>query len=903
MKKSNQKKKAPKLVKKSFGQKKSSSDKTKLISFINHSKIQFPIVGIGASAGGLEAIEEFLKKLPDGSGLAFVIIQHLDPNSKGILQEILQRITTMKVYTATDRIIVKPNSIYVIPPNKNMSILNGALHLFEPIAKHGLRLPIDYFFSSLADDRQEKSIGIILSGMGADGSIGLKSIKEKGGVTMVQSPASAKFDSMPRSAIGLVPIDVIAPATDLPEKLLTILQQPLSKQNKLELEKDNSSLEKIVIQLRERTGNDFSYYKKSTMYRRIERRMGIHKIEKISNYVRYLQGNPAEVDILFKEFLIGVTSFFRDPAVWDYLRDKIFPSTFNQSLDKQVLRAWVPACSTGEEAYSLAITFKEALEKQQSSNQFSIQIFATDLDPQAIETARKAIYPVSIGATISPDRLNNFFLREGDKYRVRSEIREMIVFAVHNVAKDPPFTKLDFLSCRNMLIYMEPTLQKRVMSLFRYSLSKTGVMILGTAESINALSNLFTPIESKFRIYNCSEFTSKANELLDYPGPFSNPKSQILTKQPEMITENLQSLTEQLLLQQFSPAGILVNSNGDILYVVGSTGSYLEPAVGKANMNIFSMARDGLRSVLPTVIRQASKSYQRIVLNNLKVKINKGFQLTTVTVQQIEKPVMLKGKILILFNEESVHEKKSAKTKNGKENNSSKATELEHELEHVREDLQNTIEEMQSSQEELKSANEELQSTNEELQSTNEELTTSKEEMQSLNEELQTLNAQLQSKMDDFSRTSNDMNNLLNSSEIATLFLDKNLRIRHFTPAATSIFKLQPTDTGRLFTDQTSSLNYPTIYEDAKEVIRTLVFVEKSISASNGIWFKVRIMPYRTLDDKIDGLVLTFIDITSNKKLEKALQESQANLERLTENQSKDSEINLKEIGIVNKQK
>lgn len=851
-------------------------------------KSQFPIVGIGASAGGLEALEEFFKNMPEASGLAFVIIQHLDPNSKGMMQEIIQRTTPMKVVTVTDRIIIKPNSIYIIPPNRNMSILNGALHLFEPIAKHGLRLPIDYFFTSLAYDRQDKSIGIILSGMGADGSIGLKSIKEKGGFCLVQSPDSAKFDSMPRNAIELVTVDVVASATDLPERLLTILRQPLSKQNQLELEKDNSALEKIIIQLRERTGNDFSYYKKSTMYRRIERRMVIHKIDKISNYVRYNQENPAETDILFKELLIGVTSFFRDPAVWDYLRDKIFPLTFSQLLDKQrIIRAWVPACSTGEEAYSLAITFKEAMEKQQSKNRFSLQLFATDLDPLSIENARKAIYPVSIEAHISQDRLNRFFIREGNRYRVSSEIREMVVFAVHNVTKDPPFIKLDFLSCRNMLIYMEPTLQKRAMSLFRYSLSKTGVMILGSAESINSLSNLFTPIESKLRIYKCSDVISKAVELINSPEPFINLKYLITKKQPEMIPENLQSLTEQLLLQQFSPAGILINSSGDILYFVGSTGNYLEPVVGKANLNIFSMARNELRNLLPIAIRKASKNYQRIVLNNIKVKVNKAFQLTTVTIQQIEKPLPLKGKILILFSEESVPETKSVKSKIGKQNTLASTKELEHELVQLREDLQSTVEEMQSSQEELKSANEELQSTNEELQSTNEELTTSKEEMQSLNEELLTLNTQLQSKIDDSARTSNDMNNLLNSSEIATLFLDKNLKIRHFTPAATTIFKLQPTDTGRLFTDQTTILDYPTMYEDAKEVIRTLVFIERSISTSNGRWFKVRMMPYRTSEDKIDGLVITFIDITSNQQLEKKLHEAQINIKQLTDNQLK----------------
>jgi two-component system CheB/CheR fusion protein len=855
----------------------SSKEKLKGNKKVTSSKMpnqnDFPIVGIGASAGGLEALEQFFKNVPDACGMAFVVIQHLDPNSKGMMLELIQRFTTMKVFTATDRITVKVNSIYIIPPNKNMAILNGSLHLFDPIAKHGLRLPIDYFLSSLADDRQDKSIGVILSGMGSDGSMGLKSIKEKEGFALVQSPSTAKFDSMPQSAIQQVAVDIVAPAIELPEKLLTILKRTWPKSGQFKVTEDESSIDKIIIQLRNRTGNDFSQYKKSTLYRRVERRMGIHLINKISDYVRYIQENPIEAEILFKELLIGVTAFFRDTAVWKHLKDSILPDTLTHMADRHVLRVWIPACSTGEEAYSFAIIFKEVVKKLNIENRISIQIFATDIDPQAVEHARKAVFPLSIESTVSKERIDKFFIKERDQYKVHSEIREMIVFATHNVIKDPPFTKLDFLSCRNMLIYMEADLQKKLISLFHYSLIEKGVLILGNAESINSLGNLFTTIESKLRIYKSALTPIKSTELFGFSSLHAKLEPQINIKPQKMTSENLETLTDKLLLQQLSPAGAIVTHHGDILYIVGQTGNYLEPAVGKADMNIFSMAREGIRKVLPGAIRRATKNYEKIVLTNIKA--NNLAQLVTITIQQIENPQALKDKLLILFSDEPLQEKNSTSAKTSNQKGPEKVSELEQELVNVSEELQNTIEEMNTSQEELKSTNEELQSTNEELQSTNEELTTSKEEMQSLNEELQTTNMELQSKMEDSMRISNDMNNLLNSGEIATLFLDKQFKIRHFTPAATKLFRLIPSDIGRLLTDLSTKLEYPTLLDDAQEVLRTLILSDKPIKSTNNGWLKVRIMPYRTFDDVIDGIVITLIDISIQRQLDLALSESQ----------------------------
>ena len=424
---------------------------------------QFPIVGIGASAGGLEALEQFLGNVPENSGMAYVVIQHLDPTQKGMLPELLQRISKMKVFQVKDRMAIKPNCVYVIPPNKSMSILKGRLYLFEPIETRGLRLPIDFFLRSLADDRHEQSIGIILSGMGSDGSIGVRAIKEKNGIVMVQDPATAKYDSMPRNAIDSVLVDIVAPANELPAKLMAFLKHiPVVKAN-LEIEiKDKSALEKIIILLRTFTGNDFSLYKKNTVYRRIERRMAVHRIDKISAYVHFLQENPKEVDILFKELMIGVTSFFRDTIVWDKVKETVIPAILANLPAGSILRAWIPGCSTGEEAYSLAIVFKETIEKVNPRGGYSLQIFATDIDNEAIEIARKGIFPVNIAADVSPNRLSRFFITTDEGYRINAEIREMLVFAQHNIIMHPPFTKIDFLSCRNLLIYMDTELQKKI---------------------------------------------------------------------------------------------------------------------------------------------------------------------------------------------------------------------------------------------------------------------------------------------------------------------------------------------------------------------------------------------------------------------------------------------------------
>jgi chemotaxis methyl-accepting protein methylase len=847
-----------------------------------------PIVGVGASAGGLEALTQFLEHMPTDTGMAFVVVQHLDPTHKGMLPELLQRATKMKVVQVTDRMRVQPDRVYVIPPNRDLSLLHGTLHLLAPVAPRGLRLPIDSFFRSLAEDQRERSIGVVLSGMGSDGTLGLKAIKEHGGLALVQDPTTAKFDAMPRSAVDTGLADIVAAASGLPAKLIAFrrhvpqigkAEQPL--EGKLQ-----GALEKIVILLRAHTGNDFTLYRRSTLHRRVERRMGIHQLTRIGDYVRYLQENPQELDILFKELLIGVTNFFRDEPAWKELTKNVLPALLADRAENSVLRAWVVGCSTGEEAYSLAMAFVETV-KHLKLHHLTLQIYATDLDKDAIDKARQGFFPKAITAEVSPSRLSRFFIKEETGYRINKEIRSMVVFAPQNLIMDPPFTKLDFLSCRNLLIYLTPELQKKIFPLFHYSLNARGVLFLGSAESIGNFGNLFAPLALKERIFQRNE-AGLLGEQLNFPAVFvRGPEDR--SSQPRATTApvpSLQSLADQMLQSRFAPPAVLVSELGDILYISGRTGKYLEPAAGKANWNVIAMAREGLRYDLTSALQKIHRKKGVINIRGIKLDSSPAARSVDILVQSLEEPRELFGMVLIVFTDTPLMVDNRPVAGNAKSSSRNFAQkELEGELLRAREEVQAGREEMQTSQEELKSMNEELQSTNEELQSTNEELMTSKEEMQSLNEELQTVNAELQAKLDELSGANNDMKNLLNSTDIATVFLDNDLHVRRFTLQAKTIIKFIPSDVGRPITDLASDLLYPELVADAHEVLRKLVFSERAISTKDGRWFTVRVMPYRTMDNRIDGVVITFADITVSKNVEAGLRSEHARLIRQSSGQ------------------
>jgi two-component system CheB/CheR fusion protein len=830
---------------------------------VSRATLPLHIVGIGASAGGLAALEHFFGSVPGDSGMAFIVVQHLDPTQKGMLPELLQRFTKMPVCQATNRMKVKANCVYVIPSNKDMSIQHGALQLQEPIEPRGLRLPIDLFFRSLAQDCGAHAIGVVLSGMGADGTLGLTAIKQEGGLVLAQQPETAQFNAMPNSAIHAGLADIIAPPEELPGRIINYVQQMHERDDAEQVLGNDAkkALEKVMLQLRAHTGNDFSLYKTNTLYRRIERRMALHQIETLQQYVDYLSMNSQEIDLLFKELLIGVTNFFRDPIVWDYLKKEALPALLKQHASSgKILRAWIPACSTGEEAYSLAIVFQEVLEQVKPKQKFLLQIFATDLDPDAIAKARQGCFPATIAADVSPERLKRFFVDEEGMYRIGKTIREMIIFAPQSIVMDPPFTKLDILSCRNLLIYLVPELQKKLIPMFHYALNSNGLLMLGSAETVGTFSDLFTALDSKARIYRRIDRPSRSE--IHFPAkqlPLSQEVNTV--NKSEKLIGTMQHQADQLLLRHFSPPAVLINADGDILYVNGRTGMYLEPAAGKANWNIYAMAHESLRYELANAIKTANSKHVEIVVEGLHVTSTQGVtQTINLTVYPIDQPEVLSGMLMIVIHEVAndfnlkVLPRKSGMKETGQI-----------------EELRRVRDEMQIMREELTSANEELQSANEELQSTNEELTTSKEEMQSMNEELQSVNAELQSKVDDLAWVNSDMKNLLNSTEIATVFLDDKLNVRRFTTHATQIFKLIAGDVGRPLSDIVTDLNYPELQEDAINVLQTLVFVEKQIPTRDGRWFKARIMPYRAQENVIDGVVMTFSDITDLKILEAEL--------------------------------
>lgn len=821
----------------------------------------FPIVALGASAGGLEAFEQFFHHAPADMGMAFVLVQHLDPSHASMLVEILQRATPMSVVEAADAMEVLPNRVHVIPPNRDMAIVHGRLQLTEPAEAHGMRMPIDTFLRSLASDQGERAVGIVLSGTGTDGTQGLRAVLDAGGRCLVQDPASAKFDSMPGSAIKAGCATQVLPVEKMPQALIEgSTKMPSGRKER----NAAAGLAKILAQLRAATVHDFALYKQSTISRRIERRMAQHGIADIEAYARFTREHPGELQLLFRELLINVTSFFRDPEAFALLKRKVIPSLVEGRTESQPLRIWVAGCATGEEVYSVAMVAREWMDESQ--REFRVQLYGTDLDDDAIKVARAGLYPHKVAQVLSPERLRRFFVREEGGYRVKKELREMAVFAVQSVIKDPPFTRLDLLCCRNLLIYLEPELQNRLIPMFHYALRAGGVLFLSPSESLGGHADLFEIVDRKWKLYRAKPTPLSARKMLSEKVSWVSDGSALPSgdRVDHGGEQHIADLARRALLQSFAPAAVLTDLQGNVLYVHGDTGAYLRPAPGHPTHNVVDMAREGLQLELREALRVAATDgtpASRRVTLQVSAGESRGVTLTVRPLPDRDEALAV---LLVSFQPAlDVTPERTAQKPRGKLSVAAqRVAELNSELLQARERLRAMLEEQQISNEELKSTNEELQSTNEELQSSNEELETSKEELQSVNEELVTVNAELQAKIEQMSVMQDDMKNLLDNLRLGTIFLDRNLLIRRFTRDATQVFRLAPSDVGRSLADIRSELLDCDLLADAEVVLDSLVPTEREARTADGKWILARIQPYRTVDNVIDGVVLTFADVT-----------------------------------------
>ena len=835
------------------------------------------IVGIGASAGGLEALEELVAAMPADTGLAFVIILHQHRGYKSLLSDLLGRKTSMPVIEVKDRVRLQHNHVYICPPGEYLAALNGTLQITHTADDNREQLPIDYFLKSLAQDRSERAIGIILSGTGTDGSLGLKAVKAACGMVMVQDPQTAKYAGMPASAIATGEVDYILAAGKMPAQLVAYISGPYHSSRANEAASGTISkepLQEIFILLRDRTGNDFSSYKTNTIGRRIERRMNLHQIATHEDYVRYLQDNLAEIDSLFRELLINVTDFFRDADAWKVLATELDSLVMKHDTETP-LRAWVPGCATGEEAFSLAIALCESMRRTQRKH--DVQIFATDLDESSIALARVGQYPRGIAAELPADILSRYFNAHEDTYSINNAVREMVVFAPHNLIKDPPFTRLDILLCRTLLIYLNADLQKRLIPFFHYALKPDGLLFLGSSETIGSFGELFSPLDARWKIFRRSNNATQMQQLPQWPRLAAYPtvnKAVPSVSSRKTPAVSIVSLIERRLLERFAPSCVVVNARGDIFYFHGHTGAYLEPSQGEPRSNVLEMARDGLKMAVASALRECAKKEVDVQRAGLAVKTNGMSNYVDLTVSSLQQPDALRGLFLIDIKpaRRGIDETVAGDSDNTAVRHAPapRVTQLERELEYLHQSYQTIVEEMETSAEELKSSNEELQSTNEELQSTNEELETSKEEMQSLNEELTTVNAELQSKLEELSRANDDMLNLLNSTDIATIFLDRDLRIQRYTEQVRELVMVRPGDIGRPISELAVNLAIDDLASDCASVLKTLVFSECEVEKRDDgkTSYLLRIMPYRTANNVIDGVVLTFVNVAKLKQEE-----------------------------------
>ena len=803
--------------------------------------------------------------------MAFVVVSHQAPSGKSLLPEILSKSTAMPVCEIADQTRAEPNHVYVAPRGYNVTIRAGVLGIERSSERGRPPLPIDSFFRALAHDRGRRGVGIVLSGTGTDGTLGLAAIRAEGGFSLVQAPETAEFEGMPASAIAALAADFVLAVEEMPSHLIAHGRSVgVSARTGESLEVSSTEMERILALIRVRGGHDFSAYKRETLLRRIHRRMDLHRIEQLADYARYLEENDAEIDALWRDWLIGVSGFFRDGEAFQTLLRAGLSDLVAARPEGSTLRVWVPGCATGEEAYSIAILLLEALETL--GKHLELQVFATDLDPVAIQTARAGRYPEGIAADVGTERLKRFFAQENRYFRARKTLRDAVVFAVQNVLHDPPFTHVDLISCRNLLIYLLPSAQQNLLTVFHYSLDPGGLLLLGAGESVSGSDKFFNPLDTRWKLFRRSDST-RARPPMRWshrtpPLPAGASGGHVARGPAADLADPLR----RYLAERFGPPAVVVDAAGQIQQIHGRVDPFLELPPGRANLNVVEMAREGLRAPLASALREAQKSQAPVVERTARVKANRGWLALRLAIGRIDDRRLARPLLLVSFETAKRGNgagKVKASTRSSRSGPSDPRAQLEEELQHTRQDLQRTIDELQSTNEELASSNEEVQSVNEELQSSNEELQTSKEETQSLNEELHTVNAELTQKLQAFEQANDDLVNLIHSIEIATIFLDQALRVKRFTPRARNVARLIDADIGRPLADLAMLLDYPDLLSDADGVLRSLHPLAKQASAPDGSWYDVRIQPYRTARNAIEGLVVTFVDITETKRAER----------------------------------
>jgi two-component system, chemotaxis family, CheB/CheR fusion protein len=896
---------------------------------LTRSTLEFPVVGIGASAGGIQALLNLFENMPNDCGMAFVVIMHLSPKHESHIDKILQNVTKIPVLQVTHPVAIERNHIYVIPPALDLSMNDGYLRLQLPERERGPQVAIDLFFRTLADVHHSHALGIVLSGTGADGSVGLSRIKEQGGITLAQMPEDAEYDSMPASAIETGMVDIVLPVAEMPQRLVELSQNlqlllarkdplsPLSviEQNDApdgELEhaqahtqsKPNElALREILAALRARTGHDFRHYKQATVLRRIERRMQVNALRDMPSYSHHLQSHPEETPSLLADMLIGVTNFFRDREAFEALERDIIPALFEQKLnsDEKSLRVWSAACSTGEEAYSLGMLLADQAEVSGVRGDIQLQVFATDIDDRALETARAGIYPEAIVTDVPPSRLRQYFLKEQNHFRMQKELRERILFARHNILRDPPFSRLDLISCRNLMIYLDRDIQIEVLRMFHFALNPGGYLFLGSSETADACSQFFTPVDKKNRIYRAKEVGSSLRRTPtgSFQGfALSTPPRPPLNEPYRRSKKFSFADVHQRALEQYAPPSVIVNHDAEIVHMSDKAGSFLRYVGGEPSLNLTTLIHPQLRLELRTALYQATHTGKSVEARRVRLERDGRNFYVNMVVRPFRDNEAGSEYMLVLFDE--VEACMDSSTLEHPDTKDSVLTQLEAELQQTKEQLQITMEHSETSTEELRASNEELQAINEELRSATEELETSKEELQSINEELTTVNFELKAKVDETSKINDDLQNLISSTDIATVFVDRKMRIKWFTPRARDIFNVIGNDAGRSLFDITHRLNYPLLHQDAAEAFEDLHLVEREICNRDGDrWYLARFLPYRTLDDRIQGAVLTFIDVTDRRRAEEKLHDGEAHMRLLAQSTKGYAIITLDCAGVI----